>query len=38
MKQAITLAFLITLIVPSAFAQTFRTDDPSGSITTPPLM
>ena len=28
MKQAITLAFLLNLIVPSAFAQTFRTDDP----------
>ena len=28
MKQAITLAFLLNVIIPSAFAQTFRTDDP----------
>jgi hypothetical protein len=28
MKQALTLAILITFIVPSALAQTFRTDDP----------
>ena len=28
MKQALTLAFMITLAMPSAFAQTFRTDDP----------
>ena len=28
MKQAMALAILITVIVPSAFAQTFRTDDP----------
>ena len=28
MKQALTLAFMITFAMPSAFAQTFRTDDP----------
>ena len=28
MKQALTLAFIAALLVPAAFAQTFRTDDP----------
>jgi len=28
MKQALALTILITVILPSAFAQTFRTDDP----------